>query len=104
MLEYNGWKGHKHFGEPIVSGFWGEFLYGIPYMMHPRDALRELKRRGYVIIIWTTRSNVEDVAEVLRKYDIPFDYIDENPYQPPDCSNKIYADVYIDDRAVKFWR
>jgi len=87
ILEYDGWKGHNHFGRPIDG---------------VRAALTELKRMGFVIIIWTNRFNREKIEEVLRKEGIPFDYINENPYQPPDISNKIYADFYIDDRAVEF--
>jgi len=87
ILEYSGWKGQKHFGKPIDGA---------------KEALQKLKDEGYVIVIWTTRRNTADIAKVLNMYGIPFDYINENPYQPPDCSNKIYADVYVDDRAVGF--
>lgn len=87
ILEFDGWKGHYWFGEPTRGA---------------REALTELKRRGYVIVVWTTRKNVSDVARVLDSYGIPFDFINENPYQPPDCGRKIFADVYVDDRAVEF--
>jgi len=87
ILEFDKWKGHKHFGKPIPGA---------------REALEKLKELGFVIVIWTTRDNVDDIARVLKEHNIPFDYINENPFQPPDCSNKIYADVYVDDRAVEF--
>ena len=87
ILEYNGWRGHSRFGKPIEGA---------------KEALEELKRRGFIIVIWTTRFNTKEIGEYLRRCGIPFDYINENPYQPPDCSNKIYADYYIDDRAVEF--
>jgi len=87
ILEYNGWKGHSWFGRPIRG---------------VREALKKLKEAGFVIIIWTTRPNRSDVARTLKIHGIPFDYINENPYQPPDTSNKIYADYYIDDRAIEF--
>jgi len=87
ILKYSGWKGQKHFESPLPG---------------VKEALLELKRRGYIIVVWTTRKNVRDIARYLRNHGIPFDYINENPYQPPDGSNKIYADVYVDDRAVSF--
>jgi len=87
ILRYNGWKGHKHFGEPIDGA---------------KEALEEFRKMGFKIIIWTTRPDKRSIQEVLRKHNIPYDYINENPYQPPDVSNKIYADFYIDDRAIEF--
>ena len=67
-----------------------------------KESLQKLKERGYIIIIWTTRNNKEEIAYYLKKLGIPFDYINENPFQPPDCSNKIYADCYVDDKAIEF--
>jgi len=87
ILRFDGWKGQKHFGEPLPGA---------------KEALFELKRRGFIVVIWTTRKNIEDIKRVLAKYGIPFDYINENPHQPPDCGGKIYADFYVDDRAVEF--
>jgi len=107
IFEYNGWKGHNHFGKPIVSRSWGEVLDikdadGQYKRMHPSEALREFKKRGWVVVIWTTRVDKERIAEELRKHSIPFDYINEHPWQPPDTSNKLFADLYIDDRAFRF--
>ena len=87
ILEYDGWRGHNHFGKPLPGA---------------REALQKLKEQGFVIIIWTTRQNRDKIAEYLKEHGIPFDYINENPHGPPDCSNKIYADYYIDDRAIEF--
>lgn len=87
IIEYDGWKGEDHFGKPIKGA---------------KSALKTLKDKGYIIIIWTTRGDKDKVAKYLKEHDIPFDYINENPYQPPNTSCKIYADYYIDDRAVEF--
>jgi len=109
IFEYNGWRGHNHFGEPILSRSWGEVLDirdrdGQYRKMHPAEALREFKNRGWVVVIWTTRNNRDRIAEELRKHNIPFDYINEHPWQPPDTSGKLFADLYIDDRAFRFER
>ncbi len=87
ILEYDGWKGHSHFGKPLPGA---------------KEALQKLKEQGFLIIIWTTRNNKEEIARYLREQGIPFDYINENPFGPPDGSNKIYADYYVDDKAVEF--
>lgn len=87
ILKYKGWKGSSHFLEPKEGA---------------REAIKKLKDMGFTIIIWTCRSNEDEVARALQDYDIPFDHINENPYGPPNTSNKIYADYYIDDRAIEF--
>jgi len=64
--------------------------------------LGELKAVGWAVIIWTVRSNVDEIRAHLNKHGVPFDYINENPWQPPGGSGKIAANVYLDDRAVCF--
>jgi len=58
------------------------------------------------IIIWTCRSNEyqEKMGKWLDAKNIPYDYINENPdtYFKNE-SRKIYADIYIDDKAVFTW-
>jgi len=61
-----------------------------------------LRAAGWAIIIWTVRANTWEIKEHLKKHDIPFDYINENPWQPPNGSAKIAAYVYLDDRALRF--
>lgn len=54
------------------------------------------------IIIWTCRSEkyIEPVRKFLKENNIPFDYINENvEWLPFETSRKVYADIYIDDRA-----
>ena len=63
-------------------------------------AMKEFQRRGFRIIIFTTRGDKQLVKDWLHEHDIPYDYVNENPDQPPDASGKVIADVYIDDRAV----
>lgn len=64
--------------------------------------LRKEKKEGAVIILWTTRQNesLEEAIDFMNVYDIPFDYVNKNA----DCidfdtSRKIFADIYLDDRA-----
>lgn len=87
ITEYDGWQGEKHIGEPIDGCV---------------EVLKKLKK-SHVIIIHTCRNNLEYVKKYLDKHQIPYDYINENPYQPDSAGNdKIFAHHYIDDRAVKF--
>lgn len=66
------------------------------------EKIRKEHEKGNVIILWTTRQN-ESLAEALaycNKNDIPIDHVNENvPWLDFKTSNKIFADVYIDDRA-----
>ena len=65
-----------------------------------KKVMQDWKDKGYRLIIFTVRGDKKLVKAWLEKHDIPFDYINENPDQPPDSSDKILADVYVDDRAV----
>jgi len=90
VFKYAGWQGIHNFGEPVEGA---------------KEALAELQRPGYHIIIHTTRVN-EDVnpdytekelfdilAEGLNKAGIPYDEIGVA---------KPLADFYVDDRSIKF--
>ncbi|MFC1670592.1 HD domain-containing protein [Spirochaetota bacterium] len=65
----------------------------------------ELMKMGYKIIIHTARPNTTEHKEELKKYllknNIYFDEINTNP-NPQWPSDKPLADIYIDDRALKF--
>lgn len=69
----------------------------------PREGAVEWVRlfheAGARIIIFTVRGDAKLVEGWLKKNDVPYDYVNENPDQPPDSSGKVYADVYWDDRA-----
>lgn len=87
LLQYDGWKGDAHYGAPN------------PGM---RAVLQRVKDAGWTIVIWTTRGSKAAIRSHLTKHDIPFDHINKNPGGPPSASPKIFADVYLDDRAVRF--
>ena len=86
IAEYDGFKGHDHFGKPIEAVV---------------NAIRILKQQGHKIIIYSTRGE-----EMLRKYcrdnDIPIDYINRNPEKEGENPGKPVAYVYVDDRTVLY--
>lgn len=88
IAEYEGWKGIGVFGKPIAG---------------VKKALEKFKAAGNIIIIHTTRGEVEAIKKYMALWEIPYDYINFNPNQAPHMNQgKPIADVYIDDRAVTF--
>ncbi len=88
IAHYKEWEGEDHFGEPVPGA---------------RDALGKLRDMGWTVIVYTTRSNREKIKQYLEQNSIPFDYINESPFQPANAvGGKIYAQVYVDDRAIQF--
>lgn len=65
-----------------------------------RETLRKWKDKGWRIIINTVRGDRNQVIEYLQRHNIPFDFVNYNPDQPPGSSHKIYADIDVDDTAV----
>lgn len=76
----------------------------------PRDGavewMKEFKNLGYRCIIFTVRGNEKLVESWMEEHGVPYDYINYNPDQPEDASDKVMADAYIDDKAVSAedWR
>jgi hypothetical protein len=66
------------------------------------ELLQTLKSLGWLVIIWTCRKETSELANYLKQKNIPFDYINYNPFQPSDTSSKLMADVYLDDRAISY--
>jgi hypothetical protein len=67
------------------------------------DALKDIKDKGYKILIFTARNSVGDwtknramVENFLKSHDIVFDEIVDGKDGKPN------ADFYIDDKAIKF--
>lgn len=91
---YKGWKGEETFEDasPDTLGPMRNELF----------VLREL--HNWKVIIWTARENIAGVSQWLEKYDIPHDSINENRWCPPNLkeARKISADIYIDDKAMRF--
>ncbi len=88
ISKFNGWAGKYNYGSMISDA---------------SKYMNLLKDSGWKIIIYTTRNEDETVKKYLNKYDIPFDFINENPYQPFGSNpNKLYFDIILDDRAINF--
>lgn len=69
-------------------------------------ALQELRDNRHYIIIWTCRTGdrLRDAVNWMLEHQIPFDRVnDHNPENVAtygEGGQKIYADVYIDDRNL----
>jgi len=88
LFTHESWQGHFNVGDPIPGA---------------KEALRTFRVMGFKIMIWTTRAQKDIIADACTKAEIPFDYINENPNQPPEINpSKPVADYYIDDRALHF--
>jgi len=79
----------------------GEGGYG-PLTEGAKEGLDSLRAQGYRIIVFSVRGDKEGMARYMEAHDLPYDYINESPDQPPNSSGKVIADHYIDDRAVPF--
>lgn len=82
-----GWKGGAFIDRPLVGA--AEFT-------------EKLRLNGWKIIIFTTRFRTDVVEKWLLEHGIAFDTINKNIYDIAEESDKVVADVYLDDRAVKF--
>ena len=85
IAEYDGWKGAGVLGAPRLDVV---------------AALRTLRGEGWKIVIFTTRGEAE-ISAYLSEHRIPHDEINRNSdYETKGL--KPVADVYWDDRAVRY--
>jgi len=83
-----GWQGPGKFGAPLPGA---------------ADSLEALRAAGWKVIIHTTRKESPGLRSYLQRHGIPYDEINQNSDQPPGSNpGKPIADVYLDDRAVRF--
>ena len=75
---------------------------GVP-IYNAKEILDKVKDLNVVIIINTCRADDGLIGKWLQKHDIPYDYINHNPSQPKDTSDKIMADRYWDNKQPS-WR
>ena len=68
---------------------------------HLYEALMDLRKCGWSIVLWTCREGKElrEAVEWCKMNGLEFDAINENPPEVPFKSRKVVADMYIDDRA-----
>lgn len=88
IAQYDGFKDNDIFSDPIDG---------------VQSAMEVLKKKGFTIIIFTTRTASSKLKKYLNDNHITYDYINENPDQPKGSnSGKPIADIYLDDRAICF--
>ena len=88
LSEYDGWQCSDVCGLPIPGAV---------------ETIREWHDIGHTIIIFTCRADTSIVADWCCKNGVPYDAINEDPDAiPGGTSGKPLADVYIDDKAVRF--
>lgn len=87
VATYNGWKGFDVLGEPIKETI---------------ACMRELKNKGWRILIFTTRPSTPTLIDWLKKYEVPFDDINRTGHNPYGTSSKPIYKVIVDDRAVRY--
>ncbi len=70
------------------------------------ETLKDLKRKGFTLILWTVRSGelLDEAVEFCRKNGLTFYAVNnEHPdeiFNEKYVSRKIVADIYIDDRNI----
>ena len=84
IAQYDGFKGNDIFGDPIDG---------------VQSAMEVLKKKGFTIIIFTTRTASSKLKKYLNDNHITYDYINENPDQPKGsilscCINCIQEALY----------
>jgi hypothetical protein len=90
LCEYDGWQGPAHFGKPF------------PKVVDELHKLKKTEGEEWAIVINTTRRTDHALKAHLDKHNIPYDFINKHPWQPPGSSHKMTADVYLDDRGLRF--
>ena len=63
------------------------------------ELLKKLHSINCYLICWTGQDDIDFVSNYLKKNNIPFNSINENPGFHKSSSRKIYANAYLDDRA-----
>ena len=83
----------------------GEPLFGAV------ESLLKLKENGYKLILWTCRTDLPErpylteAVEFCKRLGLEFDAVNDNvsdaPYYDKGNCRKVYADFYIDDKALQ---
>lgn len=83
------------------SGYKGKDVLGSP-MPGAARAIGELKKRGWRVLVYTTRPVTPKLKQWFKRHRIAYDAINTNSMNPPNTSVKPRVDVWLDDRAVCF--
>jgi len=68
-----------------------------------KEAMSFLHHEGWKLIVWTHRADLDEVRMLLTRYEIPFDFINEDPdTDAKNYSRKVAFDVTVDDKAIHF--
>lgn len=89
LAEYEGWDKHGKFpGNPRPDVL---------------EGARKLKKAGYYIGILSTRNDAV-ISQWIEYHGLGdlIDFVNESPFQPPNCGHKPIAFCYIDDRGVRY--
>lgn len=82
-----------HYDGNYSKGEFGEAIRGMV------EELEKLREAGVKIVIWSCRNDSPEMRAHLEAQGIPFDYINDHPWNGPDGPRKIYADWYVDDKC-----
>lgn len=72
------------------------------------ELLKALRESGHIVILWTCRSGeaLQTAVDFCKEYGLEFDYVNDNADEIKKAygenQRKIYADLYIDDRCMKW--
>ena len=71
------------------------------------NKLKKLKRQGHSLVLWTCREGeyLTEAVNFCRAFNLIFDSVNDNVPDAPyknfeNPSRKIFADLYIDDKAI----
>lgn len=86
----NALSGYDHWRGPAVLG---------PIIPYAREALLEMREWGWLVVVFTTRGDLNSVRSWLEEHDLSWCRVNSTEHNPPGCSHKPIADVYFDDRS-----
>ena len=97
---FNEWKQH---GKIIIAYDMDDTVFDFHNKgLHYNDVitlLKDVKKIGSYFICFTGRTDIDNVKQYLLDKDIPFDKINENMEFADFTGRKVYANIYLDDRA-----
>lgn len=87
ILEYDGTFGDGEFGERLKGMV---------------EELHKVREAGWKIVVWTCRPVSAKLKAHLKQNNVPYDFINEHPWNGKVEPRKIHARVYLDDKGLSF--